>query len=80
MSCLPVYAALPSLGEKEDFKTSMEEEWAPELALMTKRDIKKIFNGESEESKLELISNIIKGTKAASGLILNTFKELEEPA
>nr|GEW34638.1 UDP-glycosyltransferase 76B1-like [Tanacetum cinerariifolium] len=71
MSCLPVYAALTSLGEKDDFKTSIEEEWAPEFALMTKRDIKKIFNGESEESKLELISNLIKGTKAASGMIVN---------
>ncbi|PWA77017.1 UDP-glucuronosyl/UDP-glucosyltransferase [Artemisia annua] len=80
MSCIPVYAALPSLGEKDDFKTSIEEEWAPELALLTKKDIEKICNGESKESKLELISSMIKGTKAATGTIVITFKELEEPA
>ncbi|PWA51047.1 UDP-glucuronosyl/UDP-glucosyltransferase [Artemisia annua] len=80
MSCIPVYAALPSLGEKDDFKTSIQQEWAPELALMTKMDIKKICNDKSEESKLLLISNTIKGTKAASAMIVNTFKELEEPA
>ncbi|GJW76477.1 UDP-glycosyltransferase 76B1-like protein [Tanacetum coccineum] len=79
MSCIPVYAALPNLGEKNDFKTSIEER-DPELALMTKKDIEKIYKGESEESKLELICSMIKGTKAASGIILNTFKELEEPA
>ncbi|KAJ9541804.1 hypothetical protein OSB04_028310 [Centaurea solstitialis] len=34
----------------------------------------------ADEAKLELISSMIKETKAASGVIYNTFKELEEPA
>ncbi|GJT41120.1 hypothetical protein Tco_0940985 [Tanacetum coccineum] len=52
MSCLPVYAALTSLGENVDFKTSIEEEWAPKLALMIKRDIKGGFRNDTSSSSL----------------------------
>ncbi|GKD19730.1 hypothetical protein Tco_1208888 [Tanacetum coccineum] len=46
---------------------------------MTNKDIVKIMKGEFEEGKMELIANMIKETKSASGIIWNTFKELEEP-
>lgn len=75
MSCIPVYAAFV-LGEKNYFKTAIKDE----LALMTDNDIKKVYKVGSEKSNVELIYNMIKETKAASGIILNTFKELEEPA
>ncbi|KAI3748784.1 hypothetical protein L6452_12122 [Arctium lappa] len=75
MSCMLVYATLPLVGEKGYFKTTIQE-----LPLMTKKDILKIYSGGFEEGKLELISSMIKEAKAASGIIYNTFKELEEPA
>ncbi|KAI3799897.1 hypothetical protein L1987_35202 [Smallanthus sonchifolius] len=75
MSCIPVYAAFVG-GEKSYFKTAIKEE----LALMTEKDIEKVYKNGSEKSKEELICNMIKETKAASGIIFNTFKELEEPA
>ncbi|KAI3793281.1 hypothetical protein L1987_35897 [Smallanthus sonchifolius] len=64
------------VGEKSYFKTAIKEE----LALMTEKDIEKVYKGGSEKGKEELICNMIKETKAASGIIFNTFKELEEPA
>ncbi|KAI7751471.1 hypothetical protein M8C21_020119 [Ambrosia artemisiifolia] len=75
MSCIPLYAALV-LGEKNYYKTTIKEE----LALMTEMDIEKIYKGGLEKEKAELICNMINETKAASGIIFNTFKELEEPA
>ncbi|KAM0024455.1 putative UDP-glucuronosyl/UDP-glucosyltransferase [Helianthus debilis subsp. tardiflorus] len=75
MSCIPLYAALV-LGEKSYYKTTIKEE----LALMTEMDIEKIYKGRLEKAKAELICNMINETKAASGIIFNTFKELEEPA
>nr|XP_043634333.1 UDP-glycosyltransferase 76C2-like [Erigeron canadensis] len=79
MSCMLVYAAFPVLDEKSYFKTTIQEEPIKDLAPMTTRDIVKIMNGDFEEGKLELISSMIKETKAALGIIWNTFKELEEP-
>ncbi|KAJ9541797.1 hypothetical protein OSB04_028303 [Centaurea solstitialis] len=71
MSCTLVYAALPFIQEKGNIQG---------LPPMTQKDILKIYSGGFEEGKLELISSMIKETKAASGVIYNTFKELEEPA
>ncbi|KAI7739965.1 hypothetical protein M8C21_004178 [Ambrosia artemisiifolia] len=64
------------LGEKSYFKTAIKEE----LELMTEKDIEKINKDRSEKGNKELICNMIKETKAASGIIFNAFNELEEPA
>ncbi|KAI3519890.1 hypothetical protein L1887_09110 [Cichorium endivia] len=80
MSCILVYAAIPILNEKGYLKTTIQEDPIPDLAPITNKDILKVFNDEFKEGKLELISSMIKNTKAASGIIWNTFKELEESA
>nr|WJH18548.1 phenylpropanoid glycosyltransferase UGT12 [Artemisia annua] len=79
LSCILVYAALPVLREKGYFKDTIQEEHVQDLEPMTNKDIVKIMKGEFEEGKIELIANMIKETKSASGIIWNTFKELEEP-
>ncbi|KAL7613529.1 UDP-glycosyltransferase 76C2 [Lactuca sativa] len=88
MSCLLVYAALPLLN-KNGFliKTIFEEEEEedeepiPDLSPITEKDILEIFNDvDCKDGVLDLIFSMIKTTKAASGIIWNTFKELEEPA
>ncbi|XP_071709621.1 UDP-glycosyltransferase 76G1-like [Rutidosis leptorrhynchoides] len=78
MSCIPVYATLPFVSEKGYVKTAIKNEVV--VVPMTKKDIDKVYKGGPEDAKLDLISSTIKETKAASGIIVNTFKELEETA
>ncbi|KAJ9541802.1 hypothetical protein OSB04_028308 [Centaurea solstitialis] len=74
MFCILVYAALPFVHENGNLKTTIQG-----MQLMTQKDILMIYSGGFEEGKLELISSMIKETNASSGVIYNTFKELEEP-
>nr|XP_043631266.1 UDP-glycosyltransferase 76B1-like [Erigeron canadensis] len=77
MSCIPAYATFV-LGQQSYLKTSSLKQ---ELSLMTEKDRQSIiYKGDSEEGNKELIASMIQETKAASGIILNTFKELEEAA
>ncbi|CAH1438645.1 unnamed protein product [Lactuca virosa] len=81
MSCILVYSALLPHIKNCYLKTTIEEEDPiPDLSLITEKDMLKIFNDDRKEGELELIFSMIKTIKAASGIIWNTFKELEEPA
>ncbi|KAL4576244.1 hypothetical protein LXL04_012335 [Taraxacum kok-saghyz] len=76
MSCVLVYAVL---SEKRD-AINDEENTFPDISPITKQDVVKILNDNLKEGKLDLISSMIQNTKSSSGVIWNTFKELEGPA
>ncbi|CAI9273646.1 unnamed protein product [Lactuca saligna] len=80
MSCILVYSALLPHIKNCYLKTTTEEDPIPDLSPITEKDMLKIFTDDCKEGELELIFSMIKTIKAASGIIWNTFKELEEPA
>ncbi|KAL0382068.1 UNVERIFIED_CONTAM: UDP-glycosyltransferase 76B1 [Sesamum calycinum] len=73
-----VFAALPLLQEKGylDNLDSKREDLVVELPPLKVKDIP-VF--ESSENTYQLIQQIVEETKKASGIIFNTFQELEEP-
>ncbi|KAK4436567.1 UDP-glycosyltransferase 76B1 [Sesamum alatum] len=73
-----VFAALPQLQEKGYLNNfdSKREEFVVELPPLKVTDIP-VF--ESSENTYQLIQEIVEETKKASGLIFNTFQELERP-
>ncbi|XP_058181852.1 UDP-glycosyltransferase 76B1-like [Rhododendron vialii] len=81
VSSFLVYAALPMLREKGYLpkQDSQLESPVPELAPLHVKDLPSITTNNSE-NLYKLLSNMVQQSKASSGLIWNTFSELEESA
>ncbi|XP_073126721.1 UDP-glycosyltransferase 76B1-like isoform X2 [Henckelia pumila] len=77
------FATLPLLQEKGYFSDhhnnlGIRDDPVPELPPLRVKDIPSIQRPNPNDA-LKIIRNMVQGTKTASGLILNTFQELEEP-
>ncbi|KAI3520000.1 hypothetical protein L1887_09221 [Cichorium endivia] len=76
------YGALPFSSENGYFKLTKEdsnyEASVPEFPLMKVKDVVKMTT--NPEGMGEFVTNMLNHMKASSGLIWNTFKELEEDA
>ncbi|KAI3519999.1 hypothetical protein L1887_09220 [Cichorium endivia] len=82
LACVLSYVALPFSSENGYFNPTKEdsnyEALVPEFPLMKVKDVAKMtINPESMGS---LVTKMLNQMKASSGLIWNTFKELEEDA
>ncbi|GKE42996.1 hypothetical protein Tco_1470280, partial [Tanacetum coccineum] len=79
LGCILAYDALPFHSKKSCFYLTKEgyEEPVPQYPLLKVKDTVKISI--NPQGYGDFVTNIIKQTKASSGLIWNTFKELEEP-
>ncbi|KZV14749.1 hypothetical protein F511_41109 [Dorcoceras hygrometricum] len=75
------FATLPLLREKGFYSHDLDsrrEDPVPELPPLKVKDIQ-AMQFRSLDITLMVLSNIIEGAKTASGLIFNTFHDLEEP-
>ncbi|KAJ0909386.1 putative UDP-glucuronosyl/UDP-glucosyltransferase [Helianthus annuus] len=79
--CTAVYSSIPLLDARGYFTLddSHLEERVAEFPLLKVKDIKKIGIESGEVGYAVLIRHMVKQTKASSGVIWNSFKELEEP-
>ncbi|KAM0068936.1 putative UDP-glucuronosyl/UDP-glucosyltransferase [Helianthus debilis subsp. tardiflorus] len=75
-----VYSSIPLLDARGYFTLddSHLEEQVVEFPLLKVKDVKKIGIKSSKDPYAELIGNMVKQTKTSSGIIWNSFKELEE--
>ncbi|KAJ0771876.1 putative UDP-glucuronosyl/UDP-glucosyltransferase [Helianthus annuus] len=75
-----VYSSIPLLDARGYFTLddSHLEEQVVEFPLLKVKDVKKIGIKSTKDPYAELIGNMVKQTKASSGIIWNSFKELEE--
>lgn len=81
VSSLLVFAAYPLLSEKGYLSpkdATQLEAPVPELPPLTVKDVQTVFTSKLETLN-KLIANMVKGIKGSSGLIWNTFRELDEP-
>ncbi|KAI3809089.1 hypothetical protein L1987_25057 [Smallanthus sonchifolius] len=75
-----VYASIPLLDDRGYFKlddTHLEEQ-VTEFPLLKVKDILKMGIKSKKDPYVELIGDMVKQIKASSGIIWNSFKELEE--
>lgn len=74
------YAAMPLLQDKGylSMKDSEMDEPVVEFPPLKVKDIPR-FGTDDPEAVIQFLAEVVEGTKKASGLIFNTFKELEEP-
>ncbi|XP_075484743.1 UDP-glycosyltransferase 76B1-like [Primulina tabacum] len=76
------FATLPLLQEKGYYSNnnldSRREDPVPELPPLRVKDIPSVQRPDPNHA-LKIIRNMVEGTKMASGLIFNTFQDLEEP-
>ncbi|KAH7841783.1 hypothetical protein Vadar_034313 [Vaccinium darrowii] len=80
ISSFLVFAAMPVIHEKYlPHQDSQLESLVPELPPLQVKDLPTITTNDSDDL-YKLISNMVTQTKASSGLIWNTFSELEESA
>ncbi|KAD7480193.1 hypothetical protein E3N88_03329 [Mikania micrantha] len=80
--CFLVYASLPLLDDLGYLSLSDNnrlEEHVIEFPVLKVKDIKKMAFKRDNDAIGEAICNMVKQTKASSGIIWNSFKELEEP-
>ncbi|KAD5962134.1 hypothetical protein E3N88_13607 [Mikania micrantha] len=81
LGCAIGYGALPFFSEQGGFNLTKQdpdyEAPVPEYPLMKVKDMLKV--AVNPKGYGELVTNMLKQMKASSGLIWNTFKELEEP-
>ncbi|KAI7739748.1 hypothetical protein M8C21_000514 [Ambrosia artemisiifolia] len=75
-----IYSSIPLLDARGYFTldNSHLEEQMVEFPLLKVKDILKIGIKSSKDPYAELIGNMVKQMKASSGIIWNSFKELEE--
>ncbi|KAI7741092.1 hypothetical protein M8C21_006494, partial [Ambrosia artemisiifolia] len=78
--CTIVYFSIPLLDDRGYFTLddSHLEEQVVEFPLLKVKDVKKIGIKSIKDPYAELILDMVKQTKASSGIIWNSFKELEE--
>lgn len=75
------FATLPVLRENGFYSDDLDsrgEDPVLELPPLRVKDVRAI-HVQSLDFVMKIISNIVEGTKTASGLIFNTFQDLEEP-
>uniref|UniRef100_A0A251UDX1 Putative UDP-glucuronosyl/UDP-glucosyltransferase n=1 Tax=Helianthus annuus TaxID=4232 RepID=A0A251UDX1_HELAN len=75
-----VYSSIPLLDDRGYFKLddSHLEEQVSEFPLLKVKDVKKIGIKSSKDPLAQLLGDMMKQIKASSGIIWNSFKELEE--
>ncbi|XP_073127626.1 UDP-glycosyltransferase 76B1-like [Henckelia pumila] len=87
VSSFLAFATLPLLQEKGYYYSdhnnnnnleSRRDDPVPELPPLRVKDIPSI-QSQNPDVALKIIGNLVQGTKTASGLIFNTFPDLEEP-
>ncbi|XP_071708010.1 UDP-glycosyltransferase 76G1-like [Rutidosis leptorrhynchoides] len=79
--CTIVYASIPVLDDLGYFKLSDNnhlEKLVPEFPVLKLKDIVKMGLKGKKDPVAELIGNMVKNMKTSSGIIWNSFKELEE--
>ncbi|CAK9165231.1 unnamed protein product [Ilex paraguariensis] len=81
VSSFVVFAAYPILLEKGHIpiRDSRLEELVPELPPLRIKDLP-VIKTSNPEALYEVVNSMVKETKASSGLIWNSFEELEQPA
>ncbi|XP_023763759.1 UDP-glycosyltransferase 76B1 [Lactuca sativa] len=81
-ACILAWGALPFSSQNGYFNLTKQdsnyEESVPEYPIMKFKDVSKMTT--NPESMRNLVTDMLSHMKASSGLIWNTFKELEEPA
>ncbi|KAI3799895.1 hypothetical protein L1987_35200 [Smallanthus sonchifolius] len=82
LGCVLAYDALPFNSKKDCFNVTKQdsnyEASVPEYPLLKFKDIVKITT--NPQGMGDLVTNMLNQLKASSGIIWNTFKELEESA
>nr|GEX36170.1 UDP-glycosyltransferase 76G1-like [Tanacetum cinerariifolium] len=78
--CFLVYASIPRFDDHGYFSDNhLEEHQVVEFPMLKVKDILKMGFKSKNGIGGELIGNMVKQTKASSGIIWNSIKELEEP-
>ncbi|XP_073306078.1 UDP-glycosyltransferase 76B1-like [Primulina huaijiensis] len=75
------FAALPGLREKGFYSDNLDSRWEDPVVELPPLKVKDVLgiHIRNLDDTLKIVNDMVEGTKKASGLIFNTFQDLEEP-